>query len=203
MFLCDAGLTCDRLLNFLTSQEVDFVCAISQGRVDVDTGEKLRDLWFPEPEDIRLSGVSEPVYAYRLNEDTDRERVVISNRRLSKKKFGSYYRYRWKVESEIRTLKATGLERYMVRRLRAIELWIKAVWHVSLLRLVSRLGGFDFKEYLLSLVYPSSVVAIARLLEFAKGVAGRCLRFSPFPDDRLLGLVFQDLIGSDSCRAKV
>ncbi len=161
VFLCDAGLTCNRLLNFLTLQEIDFVCAVSQGRVDVDTGEKLRDLWFPEPEEIRLSGVSKSVYAYRLNEGTDRERVVISNRRLSKKKFGSYYRQRWQVESEIRTLKASGLESYMVRRLRAIELWIKAVWHVTLLRLVSRLEGFNFKELLLSLVYPPSVVAIA------------------------------------------
>ncbi len=72
-----------------------------------------------------------------------------------------------------------------------------------LMRLVSKLGGFDFKECLLSLVYPPSVVAIARLLEFAKGVAGRCLRFSPFPDDRLFELMFQDLIGGDSYRAKV
>ncbi len=85
--------------------------------MDVDTGEKLRDLWFPEPEEIKLSGVNKPVYAYRLNEGTDMERVVISNRRLSKKRFGSYYRHRWQVESEIRTLKASGLESYMVRGL--------------------------------------------------------------------------------------
>jgi len=44
VFLCDAGLTCNRLLNFLLSQEVDFVCAISQGRVDQESGEKLKDL---------------------------------------------------------------------------------------------------------------------------------------------------------------
>ncbi|WP_457600434.1 hypothetical protein [Hydrogenivirga sp.] len=66
VFLCDSGLTCNRLLNFLLSEEVDFVCAVSQRRVDQESKEKLRDLWFPEPERVKLAGVSIPVYAYRL-----------------------------------------------------------------------------------------------------------------------------------------
>ncbi len=76
-------------------------------RKDEETGEKLIGLWFPQPERIKLPGVDKPVYAYRLGEGTGKERVVVSNKRFSKKK----------------------LESYMVRKLRAIRLWIIAVWH--------------------------------------------------------------------------
>ena len=54
VFLRNAGLTCNRLLEFLLSEKVDFVCAISQGRVDEETGERLGDLWFPRPEKVKL-----------------------------------------------------------------------------------------------------------------------------------------------------
>ncbi len=66
VLLCDAGLTCNRLLNFLLSQEIDFVCAISQGRADWESKEKLKDLWFPRLEKVKLKGVSKPLYAYRV-----------------------------------------------------------------------------------------------------------------------------------------
>ena len=74
VFLCDAGLTCNRLLNFLLSQEIDFVCAISQVRADWDSKEKLRDLWFPRPERVKLKGLSKPLYAYKIGEGTTRRR---------------------------------------------------------------------------------------------------------------------------------
>lgn len=203
VFLCDAGLTCNKLLNFLLSEEIDFVCGVSQGRKDEETGEKLIDLWFPEPERIKLFGVDKPVYAYRLREGTDKERVVVSNKRLSKKKLENYYRQRWQIESEIKVLKSLGLESYMVRKLRAIRLWIMAVWHVALLRLISRLEGFDFKRYLLSLVFPPFVLLLIDLLRFVEMLVGRCLRFSPFPDDKLVLFLLRNLIGGGSCRAKV
>ncbi len=194
VFLCDAGLTCNKLLNFLLSEEIDFVCGVSQGRVDKETEEKLIDLWFPEPERVKLKGVSRPLYAYRLGEGTDKERVVVSNKKLSRTKFESYYRWRWQVESEIKVLKSLGLESYMVRKLRAIRLWIMAVWHVALLRLVSRLEGFDFRRYLLSLLFPPFVLLLIDFLEFVEALVGRCLRFSPFPDDRLVLFLLQNLI---------
>jgi len=95
VFLCDAGLTCNRLFNFLLSQEMDFVCAISQGRVDRESKEKLRDLWFPKPEKVKLKGVSKPLYAYRVGEGSDKERVVVSNKWLSKRQFEMCYRARY------------------------------------------------------------------------------------------------------------
>jgi len=203
VFLCDSGLTCDKLLNFLLLQEIDFVCGISQGRKDEETGERLIDLWFPQPGRVKLRGVVRSLYAYRLGEGTDKERLVVSNKKFSKGKFESYYRQRWQIESEIKVLKSLGLESYMVRRLKAIELWVMAVWHVALLRLVSRLGGFDFRRYLLSLVFPPSMLLLIDLLEFVKVLVRRCLRFSPFPDDRLVLFLFRNLIGGDSCYAKV
>ncbi len=135
VFLCDAGITCNRLLNFLLSQEIDFACAISQRRVDQESREKLRDLWFPRPEKVKLAGVDKHLYAYRVGEGSDKERVVVSNKGLSKRQFEVCYRQRWQAESEIKVLKAHGLERYMVRKLKAIRLWIMAVWHVVLLKL--------------------------------------------------------------------
>ena len=104
VFLCDAGLTCNRLLNFLLSQEIDFVCAISQGRVDEESKEKLGDLWFPGPEKVKLKGVSKPLYAYRVGEGSDKERVVISNKGLSKRQFEMFYRHRWQVDLYFRLL---------------------------------------------------------------------------------------------------
>ena len=92
VFLGDAELTCNRLLKFLLSEEVDFVCAISQGRVDEESKEKLRDLWLPRPEKVKLKGVSKPLYAYRLGERTDKERVVVTNRWFSKRQFEMFYR---------------------------------------------------------------------------------------------------------------
>ena len=152
VFLCDAGLTCNRLLEFLLSEEVDFVCAISQGRVDEESKEKLRDLWFPKPEKVELKGVSKPLYAYRVGEGDDKERVVVSNKALSKKRFGDLYRHRW----QVKVLKAYGLESYMVRKLRAIRLWIMAVWP----KLKFKLKGIDFRKYLMSLVFPPIVLEL-------------------------------------------
>ena len=203
LFLCDAGLTCNRLLEFLLSEEVDFVCAISQGRVDRESKEKLRDLWFPRPEKVKLKGVSKPIYAYRVGEGSDKERVVVSNKWLSKRQFEMFYRHRWQVEVEIKILKAHGLESYMVRKLRAVRLWIMAVWHVVLLKLRSKLNGVDFRRYLLSLVFPPIVLELIEVLEFVQDIAGRSLRFSPFPDDRLVLFLLQNLIGGRSCCAKV
>ncbi len=179
------------------------MCAISQGRVDQESREKLRDLWFPRPEKVKLAGVDKHLYAYRVGEGSDKERVVVSNKGLSKKQFEVCYRQRWQVESEIKVLKAHGLERYMVRKLKAIRLWIMAVWHVVLLRLRSKLEGIDFRKYLLSLVFPSIVLELAKLVESVQDIVRRCLRFSPFPNDRLILLVLQDLIGGASCCAKV
>jgi hypothetical protein len=203
VFLCDAGLTCNRLLNFLLSQKIDFVCGVSQGRKEEETGQKLIDLWFPEPERVKLKGVSRYVYAYRLGEESKKERVVVSNVKLSKKRFESYYRQRWQVESEIRVLKSLGLESYMVRKLKAIRLWVMAVWHVALLRLRVGLGGLDFKRFLLSFIVPDLYLELLNLVEVFGFVMRRCLRFSPFPDDRLVLFLFRDLIGGGSCWAKV
>ena len=203
IFLSDAGLTCNRLLEFLLSEKVDFVCAISQGRVDQESGEKLRDLCFPKPEKVKLKGVSRPLYAYRLGEGTDKERVVVSNKWFSKKQFEMFYRYRWHVESEIRVFKANGLESYMVRKLRAIRLWIMAVWHIMLLKLRCKLDGIDFRRFLESLVFPDFVLALEELLELVKLAVRRSLRYSSFPDDRLVLLLLQNLIGGGSRHAKV
>ncbi|EDP74851.1 hypothetical protein [Hydrogenivirga sp. 128-5-R1-1] len=70
----------------------------------------------------------------------------------------------------------------MVRKLRAIRLWIIAVWYVVLLRLRSKLSGIDFRKYLLSLVFPPVVLGLAEPVEFVQDIVRRCLRFSPFPD---------------------
>ncbi len=91
----------------------------------------------------------------------------------------------------------------MVRRLKAIRLWIMAVWHVVLLRFRSKLSGMDFRRYMLSLVFPPIVLELAELLEFVQGIVRRCLRFSPLPDDRLLLFALQNLKGSNSHYAKV
>ncbi len=85
--MCDAGITCNRLLNFLLSQEIDFMCAISQRRVDRESREKLRDL--------------KSLYAYRVGEGSDKERVVVSNKGLSKRQFKVCYKQRWQVEEFI------------------------------------------------------------------------------------------------------
>jgi len=203
VFLCDAGLTCNKLLNFLHSHEIDFVCAISQGRVDEETGHKLRDLWFPRPEKVKLKGVKVALYVYRIGEGTDKERVVVSNKWLSIKKFESYYRVRWDIESEIRVMKGMGLEEYMVRRLKAIRLWVLAVWHVRLIKLKTELSGMDFRRFLLSLVMPEVYLLALDLLEFLELLIRRSLRFSPFPDDRLILFLLNNLIGGYSCSAKV
>ena len=195
MFLCDAGITCNSLLNFLLSQEIDFVCAISQRRVDWESKEKLKDLWFPRPEKVKLKGVSRALYAYRVGEESDKG--------LSNKQFEMFYRHRWQVESEIRVLKAHGLESYMVSKLRAIRLWIMAVWHVVLLKLRSKLNGVDFRRYLLSLVFPPIVLELIEVLEFVQNIARQSLRFAPFHDDRLVLLALQNLIVGGSCCAKV
>ncbi len=66
--------------------------------------------------------MSKPLYAYRVGEGSDKERVVVSNKGLSKRQFEMFYRHRWQVEVGIKDLKSHGLESYMVRRLRAIRL---------------------------------------------------------------------------------
>jgi len=203
IFLCDAGFTCNKLLNFLLSQRIDFVCAISQGRVDEETGYKLKELWFPKPEKIKLKGVDTHLYAYRIGEGTDKERVVVSNKWLTVKKFKSYYRIRWDIECEIRTMKSIGLEDYMVRRLKAIKLWIMAVWHVRLIKLKAKLNGIDFKKFLLSFVMPNAYLLILDLLKFLELLIRRSLRFSPFPDDKLILFLLQDFIKNHSPFAKV
>ena len=68
------------------------MCAISQGRVDQESREKLRDLWFPRPEKVKLRGVGKSLYAYRVGEG--------SNKGLSKKQFEVCYRHRWQQEAE-------------------------------------------------------------------------------------------------------
>jgi len=203
VFLCDAGLTSCKLLNFLLSRDIDFVCAIAQNRKDEETDRKLRDLWLPEPERVKLKGVSRFLYVCRLGEGTDKERVVVSNKRLSKDRLESYYKSRWDVESKIRVLKSLGLESYMVRKLRAIRLWIMAVWHVALIKLRSILDGIDFVRLLRSFIFPDIFIALLEFVEFMKSLIRRCLRFSPFPDDKLVLFLLQDLIGGDSCCAKV
>jgi len=129
--------------------------------------------------------------------------VVVSNKWLSVKRFESYYRVRWDIESEIRTMKGMGLEDYMVRKLRAIRLWIMAVWHVRLIKLKTELSGMDFRRFLLSLVMPDVYLLALDLLEFLELLIRRSLRFSPFPDDRLVLLLLQNFIGGCSCPAKV
>ena len=83
---------------------------------------------------------------------------------MSKKQFEVCYGYRWQVEVEIKVLKAHGLEGYMVRKLRAIRLWIMAVWHVVLLKLRSKLEGIDFRLYMLSFVFPPVMLELIELL---------------------------------------
>ena len=68
---------------------------------------------------------------------------------------------------------------------------------------MSKLSGIDFRKYLLALIFPPIVLELIELLEFVQDVAGRCLRFSPFPDNRLVSLILKDLIGGGSCCAKV
>ena len=99
--------------------------------------------------------------------------MAVSNKALSKKRLGDIYRHRWQVEVEIKVLKAHGLESYMVRKLRAIRLWVMAVWHVVLLRFMSKLSGIDFRKYLLALIFPPIVLELIELLEFVQYVAGR------------------------------
>ncbi len=53
-----------------------------------------------------------------------------------------------------KVLKAHGLESYMVRKLKAIRLWIMA-------------------KYLLALIFPPIVLELIELLEFVQDVAGR------------------------------
>ncbi|EDP76521.1 hypothetical protein HG1285_02903 [Hydrogenivirga sp. 128-5-R1-1] len=95
LFLCDAGLTCNRLLEFILSEEFDFVCAIGQGRVDKESKEKLRDLWFPRAEKVKLKGVDKHLYAYRVSDGSDKEGVKVSNKCLGKKRLEDFYRQRW------------------------------------------------------------------------------------------------------------
>ena len=147
--------------------------------------------------------MSKPLYAYRVGEGSKKERVVISNKGLSERQFEMFYRHRWQGEVEIKVFKGHGLESYMVRRLRAIRLWVMTVWHVVLLRFRSKLSGIDFGKYLMSLVFPSIVLELIELLEIVQGVVRRCLRFSPFPNDRLVLFVLQNLIGSVSYYAKL
>ena len=83
-----------------------------------------------------------------------------------------------------------------------VRVWITAVWHIVPLRFGSKLSGIDFRKYLLSLVFLPIVLELIDLLEFVQDVARRCLRFSPFPDDRLILSLLQNLIGGGSCCAE-
>jgi len=48
----------NRLLSsYLIEEEIDFGCAVSQRRKDVEGGRMLKELWFPKPEKVRLRGV--------------------------------------------------------------------------------------------------------------------------------------------------
>jgi len=60
------------------------------------------------------------------------------------------------------------------------------------------LKGLDFRRFLESLVFPTLVLALHELLEFVRDVLRRCLRFSPFPDDKLVLLLLQNFIGGGS-----
>ncbi len=57
--------------------------------------------WFPKPEKVKLAGVDKHLYAYRVGEGSDKERVVVSNKGLSKRQFEVCYRHRWQVEEFI------------------------------------------------------------------------------------------------------
>jgi len=203
VFLCDAGLTSNKLLNFLISQNIDFVCAISQARVDTETGLKLSQLDLEKPERVVLKGVNKVVYAYRLGEGTNKERVVISNKRLSKKRFSVYYSKRWQIEVQIKQLKSLGLEDYMVRKLRAIRLWILTVWHVALIKLKCRVDGINFVRFLHSFVVPDIYLRMVEFIELFMSLIRRFIRFSSFPDDRLVYFLLQNLIVPYSAHAKL
>ena len=58
--------------------------------------------------------MSKPLYAYRVGDGSDKERIVVSNKGLSKRQFEMFYRHRWQVEVEIKVFKALRLESYMV-----------------------------------------------------------------------------------------
>ncbi len=90
-----------------------------------------------------------------------------------------------------------------IRKLRAIRLWIMAVWHVVLLKLRSKLERIDFRQFLESLVLPELVLALEELLELVKLALRRSLRYSPFPDDRFVFFLLRNLIGGGSRHAKV
>ena len=62
--------------------------------------------------------MSKLLYAYRVGEGSDKEKVVVSNKGSNERQFEMFYRHRWQRE----VLKGHGLESYMVRRLRAIKL---------------------------------------------------------------------------------
>ncbi len=128
---------------------------------------------------------------------------MVSNKGLSKSQFEMFYRHRWQIESEIKVLKSHGLESYMVSKLRAVKLWVIAVWHVVLFRFRSKLSGIDFGKYLLSLVFSLVVLELVELVGFVRGVAGRYLRFSPSPNDRFALFLLKNFIGGSSRHAKV
>ena len=71
-----------------------------------------------------------------------------------------------------------------------------------LLKLRSKLEGIDVRLYMLSFVFPPVMLELIELLESAQDIVRRCLRFSPFPDDRLVLLLLRNLIGDSSCCAK-
>ena len=60
------------------------------------------------------------------------------------------------------------------------------MWHVVFIRQKCLLRVGDFKKYLKSLVFPSAVLELIDLLELVQRVAEQCLRFSSFPDNRLV-----------------
>ncbi|RTZ59339.1 MAG: hypothetical protein DSZ31_04165, partial [Gammaproteobacteria bacterium] len=56
------------------------------------------------------------------------------------------------------------------------------------------LNGIDFKKFLLSFVMPNAYLLILDLLKFLELLIRRSLRFSPFPDDKLILLLLQDFL---------
>jgi len=78
-----------------------------------------------------------------------------------------------------------------------------AVWHVALIRLKCDIDGIDFVRFLHSLIVPDIYLQLLEFTEFIMSLIRRCLRFSPFPDDRLILFFLQNLIGGRSCHAKV
>ena len=82
----------------------------------------------------------------------------------------------------------------MVRKLRAIRLWILAVWHVALIKLKCKIENINFVRFLHSLTVSDIYLRIVEFTELFMFLILRCIRFSPFPDDRLVYFLLQNLI---------